>query len=108
MLASSTILILLNLGLLFKSRFQSHNTQILKGRILILLFSLVQLFMGIGLAENFYNASTAVKRIDQLLVLLSYFIFLVILWQTLYQYWIAAYNLEKIVTFVQSAPSVMK
>ena len=84
LLVFSSLLILLNMGLMAKSRFISHNTQILKGRILILLFSLIQLFLGISFSENFYNASTAVKRIEQLCILLSSFIFLVIVWQILY------------------------
>ncbi len=106
-LVLSSLLILINLGLLARSRFISHNVQILKGRILILLFSLIQLFLGISLAEGFYNTKTAVKRIDQVAIVLCTFIFLVILAQTLYQYWITAYNLEKLVKFVISAPSTL-
>ena len=80
LLVYSSVLILLNLGLLAKSRFISRNTQVLKGRISILGFSLVQMYLGISISEGFYDAKTVIKRLEQIGILLSGFIFLLIVW----------------------------
>lgn len=42
------------------------------------------------------------------MIVLCQFLFFIIIWAVLYQYWIASYNLQKLVDFIEKQPGLLK
>jgi len=63
-LTFASILIVMNVYFFHKSRYLSHNMTVFKGRFLILIYCMFQIFIGISLNDNFYDAKNSTKRLN--------------------------------------------